>query len=353
MGWPGWWKKPQRAAEPAAIRDFWTWWLRNGTRLVARGRDAGGADYVKQLSRHVSRISPGLAWELGPGTVAEHQLVIFSESKDYAPVARRVLRAAPAPTPQWEYADARRPAEFFEDLTLGIRGQEFDSVDFRVGLMLNRYSVDIAVYHPRLGELPEQERLSPVSIMLDHAIGQRDVGAWIGVVEPVLHELPNGIPLAMLRSVVAQLRAAAFGADGQPTWHELSGTAADGLPIAAFVQVPLVPAFWPELDQHVVLSLPYEPERHSAPELAGLPGQQVEAGLREVQDRLAEQVAGQGRLVATETTGGRRRLHFYVDSTGNAAWQLEAAAAHWPHGQAGFGAELDPGWSNVAHLRIK
>ncbi|NKX49129.1 DUF695 domain-containing protein, partial [Arthrobacter deserti] len=247
----------------------------------------------------------------------------------------------------------RQPSEFFEDLTLGLGGQEFDSVDFRVGLMVNRYSVDVAVYHPRLKDLPAAERMGPVRFMLDHAIGQRDVGAWIGVIEPVLHELPNGIPLAMLRSVVAQLRARAFDARGEPTWQELNGVAADGLPILASVQVPLVPAFWPELDQHVVLSLPYELPRQCPPELAGLPGPQAQRMLADVQEQLAEDTAGEGRLVATETTGGRRTLHFYVDSTGSAAWRLEAAAAGWPYGQAGFGAELDPRWSSISHLRIR
>jgi hypothetical protein len=234
-----------------------------------------------------------------------------------------------------------------------VGGQAFDSMDFRVGLMLNRYSVDIAVHHPGLKELPAAERMGPIQIMLDHAIGQRDVGAWIGVIEPVLHELPNGIPLSMLRSVVSQLRARAFDADGEPSWHELNGTTGDGLPVLANVQVPLVPVFWPDFDQHVALSLPFELPRQGPPELAGLPGPDAEAELKLAQDRLAEEIAGQGRLVATETSGGHRTLHFYVDSTGSAAWRLEAAAAAWPGGRAGYGTELDPAWSDVRHLRIR
>ncbi|NKX53392.1 DUF695 domain-containing protein [Arthrobacter mobilis] len=374
-------KRPQPAAEPAAIRDFWAWWLQHGTRLVAQGRDAGGADYAKQLSRHVSRISPGLAWELGPGTVSTHQLVIFSESKDYAAVARRVLKAAPAPSPEWEYTDVRQASEFFEDLTLGVGGQEFDSTEFRVGLMVNRYSVDIAVYHPRLKDLPAGERLGPVGIMLDHAIGQQDVAAWIGVIEPVLHDLPNGVPLAMLRSVVEQLRSKAFDEQGRPIWHELNGTAANGLPVLARVQVPLVPAFWPDYDLHVVVSLPYKVHLAAGTDAAllqdsglpdpggpqdsglaggaglpdgpGLPDAGALAALQAMEDRLCAQLLGEGRLVATETSGGRRLLHFYVDSTGPAAWELEATAVDWQPGQVGFGTELDPAWSSVRHLRIR
>ncbi|MFD1214482.1 hypothetical protein ACFQ36_20850 [Arthrobacter sp. GCM10027362] len=385
----GWRRRPRQDAEPAAIRDFWAWWLQEGIRLVARGRDAGGTDYAGQLSRHVSRISPGLAWELGPGTVSEHQLVIFPGSRDYAPVARRVLKAAPAPSPQWEYADVRQPSDVFEDLTLGIGGQEFDGAAFRVGLMLHRYSADIAVYHPHLKDLPPNERMDPVLIMLDHAIGQRDVSAWIGVVEPVLHELPNGVPLAMLRVVVAQLRAAAFDVGGQPRWHDLHGTAADGLPVAARVQVPLVPAFWPDYDLHVVVSLPYQVHLAAGtdaallqdaglPDPAGLPAQDpgapqdsgladgaglsdgpglpdagALAALQAMEGRLCGQLLGEGRLVATETSGGRRALHFYVDSTSPAAWDLEAAAVEWKYGRVGFGTELDPAWASVSHLRIK
>jgi hypothetical protein len=331
-----------------AVGEFWAWWEADAAGRIAQGAEGYAENYVKQLGRRIARIDPGLAWELGPGTTAEHELVIFPDSPEHAALARRVLKAAPAPDRHWEYADARQAAARFEDLTLGVGGEEFAGEDFRIGLMRNRYSADISVYHPKLARLPEGKRLVPVAIMLDHAIGQQDVNAWIGIIEPVLQPHPGDIPLGDLPAVVQQLRAGAFDGHGEPIWEELHGRSVEDRPISAYVQVPLVPAFWPDFDQHVAVQLGYAQILDD-----GLPGEDSGRRLQAMEQALAEALNGNGRLVAAETTDGRRILHFYVDSTTSAGWDLEAAAAAWEEGQTGVGAELDPEWSGVNHLRIR
>ncbi|EMY34313.1 hypothetical protein D477_010191 [Arthrobacter crystallopoietes BAB-32] len=337
-----------RSSQEELAHAFWQWWQDDAADRICAGTDGFAPAYIKRLNQRIARISPGLAWELGAGTVAEHALVIFAEQPDQAALARRVLKAAPAPDIHWEYADTRRAAVDFEELTLGIAGQDFAAEDFRVRLLLNRYSADIAVYHPHLALLPGAKRMLPVSIMLDHAIGQADAAAWIRIVEPVLQPHADDIPLGGLREVVDRLRAGALDEHGQPIWEELHGVAADGEPITAVVQVPLAPTFWPDFDQHVAIRLDYRTELGG-----GQPGGRSAQRLQQLENALAAALGPDGRLVAVETTAGRRTLHFYVDSTTSAAWQLEAGAVAWTEGPVGTGSELDPSWSSVRHLRLR
>jgi Family of unknown function (DUF695) len=339
--------RKRRPSQDAMVRAFWQWWQDEAAERICEG-DGFADAYVKRLNHRIARISRGLAWELGTGTAAEHVLVIFAEQRAQAALARRVLKAAPAPDTAWEYADTRQAASDFEELTLGIAGQDFAAEDFRVRLLLNRYSADIAVYHPNLALLPEDKRMLPVSVMLDHAVGQADAAAWIGIIEPVLQPHPEDIPLSGLRAVVDRLRAGALDEHGQPIWEELRGVGADGEPITAVVQVPLVSAFWPDFDQHVAIRLAYRTELGG-----GQPGGMSAQRLQELEEALAAGLGADGRMVAAETTPGRRTLHFYVDSTTSAAWELEAGAADWPEGQVGVGSELDPSWASVRHLRLR
>jgi hypothetical protein len=340
--------KKRRPSQDAMVRAFWQWWEDEAAAKICTGGEGFADPYVKRLNQRISRISRGLAWELGTGSVAEHELVIFAEQPGQAALARRVLKAAPAPDRHWEYSDRRQAAADFEELTLGISGVDFAAEDFRVRLLLNRYSADIAVFHPNLAQLPENKRMRPVSVMLDHAIGQADAAAWIGIIEPVLQPQPEDIPLTGLREVIDRLRAGALDEHGQPIWEELHGVAVDGEPITAVVQVPLVSAFWPDFDQHVAIRLSYLTELGG-----GQPGGTSAQRLQGLEEALSAGLGADGRLVATETTPGRRTLHFYVDSTTSAAWQLEAGSVDWPEGQVGVGAEMDPSWSSVKHLRLR
>jgi hypothetical protein len=61
-------------------------------------------------------------------------------------------------------------------------------------------------------------------------------------------------------------------------------------------------------------------------------------------------IATNGALVAHETSGRIRTLHFYVDSQTNARAEIESRLARWREGRASIAPQLDPAFEHVRHL---
>src|SRR5688572_25154267 len=103
-----------------SVTAFWEWWTAEG-RALADASLAGGPndDLVAAMSRRVSAIHPGLAWELSPGHQAEHCLVVSPEGNStLRGAARRWVKEAPAADATWEFADSRQANREPESMTL-------------------------------------------------------------------------------------------------------------------------------------------------------------------------------------------------------------------------------------------
>jgi hypothetical protein len=95
----------------------------------------------------------------------------------------------------------------------------------------------------------------------------------------------------------------------------------------------------------VAVSLPF------ADNGAGLPSELALEALHAFEDGTLEPALhGDGELLAVETTGGQRTLHYYVDGASSAGDDLTAAAAGWAGGRAKVKRAHDPGLEAVAHL---
>lgn len=337
-------------ADPDAMPDhgaFWTWWTEEGAAACEAGiADGTVEELVDELTARVHALSPDLAWELGPGEGAQHLLVVSPEGNPQArATARRWLRAAPAPTATWEYADARpaSPDPGSGGITVGATQVDFSGI--RVAATRVAHHVDVVVHHPSLRGLPEQARGSVVFISLDHTLGETECETWIGNVEVSLEEPADALTLEGLRDVVAQVRADALDDDGQPTWVMLQGRH-DDAPLMALAQVPLAPSWAPHLDAHLAVDVPF---RRATAE--GLPEAEALDDLRGLEDHVTERLGESGRLVAHETGRGRRTLHYYVDSAGPTAGVVEAAVTGWTQGRVEVTHTPDPAWQAVRHLR--
>jgi hypothetical protein len=337
-------------ADPDAMPDhnaFWAWWTTEGAAACEAGIADGTVEaLVDDLTARVHALSPDLAWELGPGQRAQHALVVSPEGNPEArATARRWLRAAPAPTPTWEYADARpaSPDPTTGGITVGETQVDFAAI--RVGATVVAHHVDVVVHHPLLAALPEQARGSVAFVCLDHALGETECETWIGNVEVALEEPADALGLEDLRDLVARVRTEALDDDGEPTWVMLQGRQDDGAPLMALAQVPLAPSWAPQLDTHLAVDVPFA---DATPD--GLPASGALDDLRAFEDRLTEGLAGSGRLVAHETGRGRRTLHYYVDSAHPAA-DVGAAVRGWSQGEVEATWTPDPAWQAVRHLR--
>lgn len=343
--------EPPRHPSPDDLAAFWSWWEAEGAPACEEAIAARSLDHlVDELSRRVHAVSPALVWELGPGDLSEHRLVVSPEGDPSArALARRLLLAAPPATPTWSYADARPADDDPGGGGLRLGEEEVSFADLRVAATRVGHHVDVAVHHPRLRELPEQARGAVMFIALDHALGEIECETWIGGVEPALDPPADGLTLEELRDLVAEVRADALDEDGRPTWVMLQGEH-DGRPLMAVAQVPLAPTFAPHLDAHLEVTVPFADATDE-----GLPTPAALDALRELEDRVTGVLGDSARLVAHETGDRRRLLHLYVDSAVDQARPVvpavEGVVAVWDQGAVGVRLEPDPGWHAVRHLR--
>ena len=327
--------------------EFWAWWSGEGAAACAAAIADGTLEgLVDELNERVHAMAPELVWELGPGDLAEHRLVVSPEGDpDVRATARRWLVAAPARDETWEYADARLASLDPASGSMTVGDAQVDFAAVRIGAERVGNHVDVAVHHPLLRDLPEQARGAVVFIALDHTLGETDCETWVGNVEVALDEPAGAVGLDGLRALVAQVRDDAVDESGQPVWVLLQGEQ-DGAPLMAAAQVPLAPSWAPQLDAHLAVEVPFD---DATPD--GLPADAALDALRALEDHLGELLGDAGRLVAHETGLGRRVLHFYVDSTRPGAGVVEAAVRGWPQGRVEVVRTPDPAWQRVRHLR--
>ena len=333
----------------AAIEAFWQWWAEEG-RTAATAAIASGevGPLVERVSARVGAISEDLAWEFGSGAAlgTEHQLTVTAEGNaDLRALARRWRRAAPSADPTWAFADLKQRSPDVGSIELGIAERTITLGQVTVGARVVGHHVDVTVHHPVFEELEEPVRQQVAYLALDTAAGEEAVECWLGEITPSPVPPIDGFPLVHLAGFLDDHARARRDADGNPTWVLLRGTGPAG-PVIAMAQVPLVSVSAPLLDTHVGVLVPFADTTDE-----GLPGPGSLEALRSLEDHVLHRLEGQGRLVAHETSAGRRTLHYYVDGTGPGADVVRAAVSGWDQGVPAVDVERDPGWGAVAHLR--
>lgn len=336
---------PSGPSQQEAIDAFWTWWADEGAARTALAiADSNPASMVEPISQRVGAIDERLAWELAPGRLAQHVLVVSPEGDpEVRSVARRWLRAAPKPDTTWEYADARQRGSCDGSLQIGPHTVGFS--DLVVGARRQGSCLDVAVHHPSFADLPENVRLQVTMLALDEALGENDVETWLGSITPSEVAPLDAFPLAQLAPFVDGMAAEHLDESGNPTWVLMQGEGPQGRVLAS-AQVPLVATTAPEFDRHVLVRVPFSDLTED-----GLPGEGSLNALRQLEDHVAGRLGEAGQIVAHETSAGSRMLHAYVDSTGPGVDVVRAAVTGWDQGRVEVADEPDPGWRGVAHLR--
>jgi hypothetical protein len=206
--------------------------------------------------------------------------------------------------------------------------------------------LNVTVYHPAFADLSEQQRTLAGFLLLDTVLGESAVETWVGTIDTTTHEPLDPVPLAGLRAVIRELAERFTDADGEPAWVLMEGSTQDGDRVLASAQIPLRSATAPQFDTRIAVSVPYTDRTPD-----GLPTSESLSALQKFTDHLIDRLGESGKLVAHETHGGIRLLHFYVDGGTPAAEQLRPAITGWGQGEVSIAAAADPGWQLVQHLR--
>ncbi|WP_433048503.1 DUF695 domain-containing protein [Dactylosporangium sp. CS-033363] len=339
-------RSKRKAGDNAAIVDFWTWWPTVRADVEAAISSGEWATLSEQFSRRVEDIHPGLEWEFYRGTAAQHSLVVSAAGvAELRPVVARWGALAPPADATWEFHTARQPDPEVLGSAIGIgEGVQLDLAQLRFAFARDESSPEISViaYHPGFRMLGEDARRSVTFLALDWLLGEDGVEEWIGEISWVTDPPEDAADPRELGAAVEALREEYR----TPQWILLHGEGAGG-PIIATVQRPLRPVRWPRFDTHVAITLPY---REQNP--AGLPEAESLAALREFEDTALTTAAGaDGVLLAHETSGGTRILHYYVDADSPAADDLAEAAGWWKDGRARVERHFDPAFERIRHFR--
>ncbi|SBT40553.1 DUF695 domain-containing protein [Micromonospora auratinigra] len=324
------------------IAGFWQWWA-TARGEVAQAIDAGTVQgFAGELGHRVHAIHPDLQWELTRGVTSAHVLVVTAGGQDTVrAVAARWFSAAPPADDTWSYRSVRAGELSVFESTIELDGHKLDLGDMRYGVAVDmqRRQIDVVCHHPAFVNLPDDVRGQISFLTLDWALGEDEVETWIGEITWTATEPANPRTPHELR------RAATALAGEEDSWVLMRGQRRDGTPLMAAAASPLRPARWPRFDLHVPIRLPYQ--RHNEGQL---PVDESLAALRRFEDELSATIGPDGVLVAHETAGRERTLHFYVDSQSTARAELESHLPQWREGRASAGAQLDPAFEKVRHL---
>lgn len=332
-------------APDTAIAAFWQWWPGARGRVEAAITSGEWGDLADQIGGLVDAIHPDLQWEFSRGVRAAHALVVSPVGRPpLRAVAARWVAAAPPPDETWEYQAARQPDPNAFEAQLQIGGAELALADLRYGFAVEagRQLLDVTVHHPMFPALPDEVRGQISFLSLDWLLGEEGVERWIGAVEFGGAPPADAYPPAELRAAVER-QAVEYK---EPSWVMLSAQDKKGWPILATAQQPLLPVRFPRFDTHVAVTLPFREANDG-----GLPLDGSLDALRAFEDELTEALAGDGDLLAHETTRSTRVLHYYVDGSTGAAALVEGRLSRWTEGRARAEAAYDPALEAVAHLQ--
>jgi hypothetical protein len=287
-----------------AIAAFWTWWSGAHDRIrdtIESGRAATLAD---EVNAQVGQIHPDLQWEFTRGGRSRHALIVSAGGDArLRAAAARWLAEAPGPDEVWEYHRSRQADLGALSARIEAGGHALDLSDLALAYTVDsdRRCVDVVAYHPGFAGVPEGMRAQVTFLALDWLLGEDAVEIWVGAVEWSITPVADAQPPAALAAAVAGLSAPAEEAQ----WTLARGQDRSGAPVVAAMQRPLRSARWPQFDTHVAVVLPYRTANEG-----GLPVDGSLTALRAFEDQISAQLDVHGQLVAHESHGGRRTLHY-------------------------------------------
>ena len=333
----------------AGIERFWARWGHARAELADTLADTLADEATPQararLEAEVGQIDPGLTCHLGPGVRSRYMLVVSgARHPALRVVAERWRRAGPPDDTDWEFHPAM-PAEpaAFEALVLvaGIRLEPAEALAL-VRLDDLRFRMDVSVFHPAFARLDQGARTQVANILVGWALGEDDADRWLGQVDVTTTCPLDAVPVSTMGGLMAQLVARW----GEERWATLEGTFGRSR-LVDTVRHPLRRVDYPLFDEHLAVRLPYR-----AAEADGQPDPAVEADLTAIREALVDRLGPDAILVATQTAGGERLLHFYADSTASPVEAIRSALAASAADDAGVQVTYDPGWDGVDHLRV-
>lgn len=192
-------------AEEAA-QLFWERWFELVPAVSAALGDGEPHRVEDELQDLVSALHPDLRFSLEQGHLAMYALVVTGqEDPRLRPYTDAWINAAPPSDMVWEFHDSVPPVPDPTEVVVNLGQVKVRLGDYRVVAQVDGDVVDVAVYHPALGELSDQHRQTMTFLPLDVTLGERLAGERLRRVETAELEPQGTISLLELRSLVREL----------------------------------------------------------------------------------------------------------------------------------------------------
>lgn len=188
----------------ARVEKFWTWFAREAQNYRQVLNAERPHELVDETSLHVDALSPGLAWEYGPGAHAsEHSLTVSGEGNPHLQLLTQFWLCRAPELRNWTFHAARQPLAG-QSTVLKFGGTSFDSREVWVTPTVNkeRENFDLAVWHPRLHELNDNQSAAMLFLYLDNILGEYGTSQWIGNFGFSDTALKEAIPLNELSTFI-------------------------------------------------------------------------------------------------------------------------------------------------------
>jgi hypothetical protein len=198
-------------AEEAARR-FWERWFELVPAVSAALGDGEPHRVEDDLQDLVSGLHPDLVFSLEQGHLAMYALVVTGqEDPRLRPYTDAWISSAPPSDMVWEFHDSVPPVPDPTEVIVNLGEVRMRLGDYRVVAQVDGDVVDVAVYHPALVDLSDQQRRTMTFLPLDVTLGERLAGERLRRVETAELEPQGTISLLELRSLVRELAGVSDG----------------------------------------------------------------------------------------------------------------------------------------------
>lgn len=200
--------KPESLTFKARVEAFWDWYAQVADRFYQTIEAKRCAELSGEVSQKVDELLPGFAWVFGPGENGGHSFTLSGEGVLHHQLLTQYWVSRAPTLAGWTFYPARQPGRI-DGIRMEIEGQSFDPMEFWLTPTINHEDeqVDIAAWHPTYAKLSEQNRLGPLFLFLDEALGEFGTGQWIGEIKACDRRLAEAIPLQELPVYIEKLAA--------------------------------------------------------------------------------------------------------------------------------------------------
>jgi hypothetical protein len=331
----------RRGDQDVAIAEFWEWWAESRLDVAAAFANNDVEEWSEGIHERIKAIDGGLEWALERGVRSRFALVLSrAGTGKLRPIVARWLDAAIPPDEDWEYLGARPSSLDTLTRTMHVPGGHvLELVELEFGFTVNRSRAHVVaeVYHPQFENLAYEDQWRISLAVLTFMLGEDNFETWIGPIQPRIDPPDKPVTPAELIAAVEALAKR----HRKPRWTAIKVTRPDGVRGTAMAQRPLRPIRWPCFDTHVAIHLDY---------VVGDDGQPTSASLDQIhaaEKDLTALLGPDGALLAHETHGGSRILHYYVDGSTVVAVPLRERATELRYR---VDEVYDPELEHVQHL---